>query len=99
MIERVIFMPEAEDEIAAAWNWYESREPGLGEGFLRSIDACIEGIRLHPRMYPIAIDQFRRALVRRFPYEIFYEPAADVLEIHAVFHCSQNPEKWRERLR
>jgi plasmid stabilization system protein ParE len=99
MIERVIFMPEADDEVAAAWEWYESHEPGLGEEFLRCVEACIEGIRRHPLMYPVAIDVFRRALIRRFPFEIFYEPTADALEIHAVFHCSQDPEKWRRRLR
>ena len=36
MIERVIFTPEADDDVAGSYDWYESREPGLGEDFLRS---------------------------------------------------------------
>jgi plasmid stabilization system protein ParE len=98
MIENVIFTPEADDDVAEAYNWYEGREPGLGEDFLRCIEACVERIQRHPEMYPIAIDEFRRALVRRFPFEIFYEPSADSITIYSVFHCSKGPQKWRERL-
>jgi plasmid stabilization system protein ParE len=44
------------------------------------------------------VDEFRRALVRRFPYEVFYEPSEDCITIYAVFHCSQDPAKWQARL-
>jgi plasmid stabilization system protein ParE len=98
MIDQVIFTPEAEDDVAKSFNWYESREPGLGEEFLRSTEACIRGIQRHPEMYPFAIDEFRRAPIRRFPFEIFYEPAAKTITIYSVFHCSQDPQKWHERL-
>jgi hypothetical protein len=50
MIERVIFTPEADHDIAESYNWYESREPGLGEDFLRCVEACLLTIqRLLPR--------------------------------------------------
>lgn len=77
MIERVIFTPEADDDVAGSYDWYERQEPGLGEEFLRSVEACVRGIQRHPEMYPAAIDEFRRAPIRRFPFEIFYELTAD----------------------
>ena len=41
MIERVIYAPEAEQDVADAYGWYEAREPGLGEDFLRCVErAC-----------------------------------------------------------
>ena len=98
MIERVIYTPEAEDDVVESYAWYESREPGLGEDFLRCVEACVLGIQRHPHLYPVAVDDFRRALVRRFPFEIFYEATEDCLTIYSVFHCSQDPEKWRSRL-
>ena len=98
MIERVIFTAEAEDDVAQSYEWYEIQEPGLGEEFLRCIEACVSGIQRHPEMYPVAIDEFRRAPIRRFPFEIFYEAEKDVVAIYSVFHCSQDPQKWRERL-
>ena len=98
MIDHVIFTPEADNDVIESYGWYEGREPGLGEDFLRSLDACIHGILRHPEMYPVAIDQFRSAPIRRFPFEIFYEVASTSAIIYAVFHCSQDPHKWRERL-
>ena len=98
MIKRVIYTAEAEDDVAESYSWYESCEPGLGEDFLRCVEACVLGIQRHPHLYPVAVDEFRRALVRRFPFEIFYEPGEDCLTIYSVFHCSQAPEKWRSRL-
>ena len=98
MIERVIFTEEADDDVAAAYDWYEGREPGLGEDFLHCAEACVLIIQRHPHLFPVAVDEFRRALVRRFPYEIFYEATVDSLIIYSVFHCSQDPQKWRKRL-
>ena len=98
MIEYVIYTGDADDDVAESYDWYESREPGLGEDFLRSVEACVLAIQRHPHLYPVAVDGFRRALIRRFPYEIFYEPNADSIIIYSVFHCSQDPEKWRTRL-
>jgi plasmid stabilization system protein ParE len=71
MIGRVIFTSEADDDIAEAYNWYESREPGLGEEFLRCLEARILTIRRQPKLCRVAVDEFRRAFLRRFPYEIF----------------------------
>ena len=98
MIEHFKFTSEADADVASAYRWYEDREPGLGENFLRSLEACILTIRRHPQLYPLAVEEFRRALIRRFPYEVFYETTADTVFVYAVFHSSQDPKKWRERL-
>jgi len=48
MIERVIYSPEAAEDIAASYEWYEHREPGLGEDFLRWVEACMLTVQRHP---------------------------------------------------
>ncbi len=98
MIKRVTYTPEAEQDVAEAYDWYEAREPGLGEDFLRCVEACVLTIQRHPQLYPVAVDEFRRALVRRFPFEVFYEPTGERIIVYSVFHCSQDPQKWRSRL-
>lgn len=98
MIAQVIFIPEADDDVAEAYRWYENQEPGLGEEFLRCLEARILTIQRQPEIYRVAVDEFRRAFLRRFPYEIFYEPTREAIVIYSVFHCSQNPKKWRQRL-
>jgi plasmid stabilization system protein ParE len=49
-------------------------------------------------MCAVVHETYRRALVRRFPYAIFYEHAGDVVTVYSVFHTSQDPAKWRQRL-
>jgi plasmid stabilization system protein ParE len=98
MIEQITFTPEADDDVAESYDWYESREPGLGEDFLRCIEACLQTIQRYPQIFPVAVDEFRHAPIRRFPFEIFYEATHDRIVIYSVFHCSQDPQKWRKRL-
>ena len=51
MAAELVIAPEAEQDIAEAYAWYEGRRVGLGEEFLSSVDACIETIRRTPDMY------------------------------------------------
>jgi hypothetical protein len=50
MAAKLVFAPEAELDLAEAYDWYESRRIGLGEEFPISVDACLEGIRRQPEM-------------------------------------------------
>jgi putative addiction module component (TIGR02574 family) len=52
-------------------SWYERQRTGLGEEFLGSAEACIEQICRNPEWCPIVHEQYRRALVRRFPSASF----------------------------
>jgi plasmid stabilization system protein ParE len=49
-------------------------------------------------MYPVVHEDYRRALVRRFPYAVFYQRYETTAWILAVFHTSRDPNKWRQRL-
>lgn len=98
MARKLIVAPEAEVDIAEAYGWYETRRTGLGEEFLSSVEASLEGIRRRPEMCSLAHETYRRALTRRFPYAIFYEFTDMTVTIYSVFHTSRDPEKWRQRL-
>src|ERR1700740_1575253 len=98
MAAELILAPEAEQDLAEAYGWYESQRVGLGEGFLSRIDACIQGILRSPAARRFVPEDYRRALVRRFPYAVFYEYADGVVTVYCVFHTSHDPEKWRQRL-
>jgi hypothetical protein len=51
-----------------------------------------------PEMYGAVYEQYRRGLVRRFPYAVSYEYAAGRITVYGVFLTSRNPAKWRERV-
>ncbi len=67
MAAELTLAPEAEQDVAEAYAWYESRRAGLGEEFLSCVDACIEAIRRTPELYSVVHVNYRRGLVRRFP--------------------------------
>jgi plasmid stabilization system protein ParE len=94
----LILVPQAELDVADAYGWYEGRRVGLGEEFLSCVDASIQAICRAPEMYPVVHETYRRALVRRFPYAVFYEHKGETVTIYSVFHTSRDPEKWRQRL-
>ncbi len=98
MAAKLVLTREAGKDIHEAYDWYENRRQGLGEEFLSCVDACFERICRTPEMHAKVHEDYRRALVRRFPYAIFYEPIDSKVTVYSVFHTSQNPEKWRERL-
>jgi plasmid stabilization system protein ParE len=98
MVAKLIIAPEVEQDIGEAYAWYEARRAGLGEEFLSCVDACIQAICRMPEMYAIVYENYRRGLVRRFPYAVFYEYANKTVTVYCVFHNSRDPQKWRERL-
>ncbi len=98
MFVDVNFTTEAEFDVDDAYSWYEDQHSGLGEQFLSSLDACIRKISRTPEAFPIVLANYRRALLRRFPYSLFFETSTQTLTIYCVFHNARDPEKWRKRL-
>ncbi|MBU4270877.1 MAG: type II toxin-antitoxin system RelE/ParE family toxin [Planctomycetes bacterium] len=98
MAARLVVAPEAARDIDEAYDWYECRRAGLGEDFLGSVDVCIQAICREPEMHAKVHEDYRRGLVRRFPYAAFYEYARDTVTIYCIFHTARDPRKWRERL-
>lgn len=98
MAAELILAPEAEEDVQQAYDWYELRRFGLGEEFLSCVDACIHYVCRVPELHARVHENYRRALVRRFPYAVFYEYNDRTVTVFCVFHTAQNPEKWRTRL-
>ncbi len=97
MAAELIMAPEALREVDEAYGWYEDQRHGLGEEYLSCVDATIQTICRTPELYAKIHNEYRRALVRRFPYAIFYEYAGGKVYIYSIFHTSQNPQKWKKR--
>ena len=94
----LVIAPEARQDVDEAYSWYEERRTGFGEEFLGCVEACIQLICRTPELYPKVHEEYRRALVRRFPYAIFYDYFDGKVFLYSIFHTSKNPKKWRKRL-
>lgn len=95
---KLIIRPEAEFDIQEAFEWYEERDSGLGSEFVRAADSCLAAIGRNPLAYPLVHREVRRALVRRFPYGIFYLLEEDPIVVIACFHVKRNPQQWQSRI-
>ena len=93
---RVTLRPRAEWDIDDAYAWYEERSPGLGEVFLRSVEACFARIVRHPEAYVIADGRVRRARLNRFPYAVYYVIRDDRIDVLAVYHSRRRPRRFDE---
>ena len=88
---RVLYAPEVAVELADAHDWYESRAIGLGEEFLRMAYAAFEELVEFPEKYEVVYRSHRRALLRRFPYSVYYIVGQHSLTVYGVVHTSRDP--------
>lgn len=95
---QLIIRPEAELDIQDAFLWYEEQSQGLGSEFVRAVDSCLSKIGRNPLSYPIIRKQARRALIRRFPYGLFYVFDREVISVIACFHSKRDPKQWLDRI-
>ena len=97
MTPRLSLREEAEADIAAAAGWYEDQRPGLGLEFTRVVRAALATIEREPLRYPFARAEVRRALVRHFPYAVYFiaDPARTV--VLACLHVRRDPQVWQSR--
>jgi plasmid stabilization system protein ParE len=72
MAAELVMAEEAEQDIADAYAFYERQRVGLGEDFIARVDACIPSIVRAPAARASFLGDNRRALVRRFPYAVYY---------------------------
>lgn len=98
MSRRLVVRPDAETEMTDAYDWYEDRVPGLGSEFLLCVDAVFCAIQRTPQRYPRVHKTARRALTRRFPYEIIFVEDDERIVVLSVFHAKRNPKRWQERI-
>ena len=65
---------------------------------MERIDDALSRIVSNPNLYPIVYRTLRRAVVRRFPFAVFYEETVDEIQVIAVFHSRRDPERWKARV-
>ncbi len=86
------FLPEVEEDVFNGYVWYETKSRGLGEDFLRMFYASANEIPWNPLLYPKVYKDFRRRLIRRFPYAIYFTIENDQIIVFGFFHCARNPQ-------
>jgi plasmid stabilization system protein ParE len=92
-------LPEANDDLSQAIEYYEDCEDGLGLDFLIEFEKAIRRIVEHPQAWQEISKSFRRCLLGRFPYGIIYSVESKCILIVSVMNLHQHPGIWKNRER
>jgi toxin ParE1/3/4 len=90
----IVLLPHAAFEMDAAFGWYENQREGLGTEYLRAVDAAFALIARQPGLHRVVRGRIRRAVLRRFPYGVFFVDTAETVTILAVLHIRRSDENW-----
>ena len=94
---QIVVRPAAAADIDEAFLWYEGQRQGLGHEFLAAAQTSIDGVAQNPLRYPVIRRNTRRALLRRFPYAIYFRVYDEVIVVVASMHGRRNPRRWQVR--
>lgn len=95
---RVIFEPQAENEVLEAASYYRGRSADAAHKFGDDMEALIELLLRFPRIGSPIVNGARRILLSNFPYQLIYRIEEDEIRVYAVAHLKRKPRYWSGRL-
>lgn len=90
---KLYYTDDALEDIELAFDWYEEQSHGLGQVFIDCLEQGVQNIIEFPDTFPITHRQYRRKLIKKFPFSIFYTIEINEIIVHAVFDNRQHPKK------
>lgn len=93
----LVFEALAVDELEEARDWYEDQAVGLGRRFVLSVDALMNRIRESPQAFPVIHRDIRRAVMKKFPYGVFFRDRPEAILAIGIVHLHRHPDTWKRR--
>lgn len=95
----VRFLQSAHRDIRREKSYYRNIDPELARRFQSAVEVTVKAIAIQPLAMQILDHEVRRWPLETFPHGVLYRDEAEFILVLAVFHPSQVPEKWQERVR
>jgi len=76
--------------MGAARDWYENERLGLGDEFLAEIGITLKNLAQDPERRPDYYRGFRRVMIPRFPYKLFYRLEGDRIIVFRILHAHRD---------
>jgi plasmid stabilization system protein ParE len=92
----VRYKPAAAAEVTRAIGWYGQPEINQATAFIRELERTEAHLTTHPELYQRVEDEIRRAILRRFPYSLFYVIEQDQVIVLACMHQHRKPKTREE---
>ena len=89
---------DAQKDLDDAYQWYQEQNHGLGQEFIRCVDAKLIEISRAPLHHQVVYnDRVHRALTNRFPFSIYFVNEVEMITVFAILHQRRRPESWESR--
>lgn len=96
-MKRLLVAREAQVDIREAVTWLRGWSEALPDRFRAELERIYSHVVEYPEMYPPVYRRFRRALLRKFPYSVFYIVEDDAIVIMGVVHQARHDSVWKSR--
>jgi hypothetical protein len=93
----IVILEDAAEDMEAGRQFYELREPGIGDYFVESILSDLDSLVLYAGIHPRHLG-FHRMLSKRFPFGIYYEVEKDTAYVFAILDMRRDPLWIRSEL-
>ena len=94
----VLVRPAAAADIEDTFLWYQTQRLGLGDEFREALRFTLNQVGENPQSYPVIHRGTRRALLKRFPYGVYYREFPQVIIVVACMHGRRDPKRWQSRI-
>lgn len=88
---------QAKAEILEGYDRYFQKSPVAAQRFVDAVDEAIARIEERPELFPLIRGRLRRALLRRFPYAVYFKVYPSVISVVGVIHGHRHPDTWLRR--
>lgn len=90
--------PTAVADVRSARDHYEAAQDGLSRRLDDALDELIARLEAFPRSAPLVAEytDVRRAVVRGFPYVVFYRHRPERIDVLRILHAARSDaDRWR----
>jgi plasmid stabilization system protein ParE len=96
MLYRINYKPLARAESADAYEWYAQPNIKMGMAFREDVRRTEAFLKTNPTIYAKVEGDMRKAVLKRFPYSLFYIIDDDRVIVLSVSHQNREPVSFIE---
>ena len=96
---KVRFLDVSLTEIEEALEWYRGQSPELPVRILAEIADAVDKLQPFPEAFLMMSPPYRRIMLSKFPYSLFFRVEDSEVLIVAFFHQQSDPRKWNGLLK
>jgi len=93
MTYRLDIKVSAQTDVLKGFDYYETKQEGLGRRFLDCWEASVESLKHNPLLFQKKHKDFRQLLIKPYPYHIIYEVEDDLITVYKVIYAGRHPRK------